>query len=440
MKTPRMVLPHLICALVLVAGLVPIPTAAGASPMPQPPELWIMNADGSEPRAPLQPSEPYDYSMSYDKPSWSPSGTEIAVGGRTLRVVPAAGGEPRTVANMQATSPQWSPDGTWIAFSGWASDGDSATPDDRGLFLVRPDGTELHHLGPNHQALAPQWAPDASKVAFVSAISPHEPFLITLVDLQGTATTLGSDWGHGSITWGPDSQRLAYTDRDSILTIVTIGGTTEKVTAAGEAFAARWSRDGTRFALTTQGALVVVNSDGSGRTVIDEDGFTPDWHPASTALAFAGMSDILSAAPDGSGLTNLTMTPDRYDSTPAWSPDGTQIAYISAAKPYIPPDETKARAVTLWARGTVLKGRVISDYSYCSASTETHVQIQRRGPDGWVVIATVNPVYPDGRFKSDVGRRHGRFRAFVAAHQAPSVAGNRITCAEATSPVVRIVR
>ncbi|MBA3873056.1 MAG: PD40 domain-containing protein [Anaerolineae bacterium] len=46
-------------------------------------------------------------------------------------------------------------------------------------------------------------------------------------------------------------------------------------------------------------------------------------------VAGTGDSDIFMVNPDGTGLVNLTMNP-AYDQMPSWSPDGTQIAFISS--------------------------------------------------------------------------------------------------------------
>ena len=89
-----------------------------------------------------------------------------------------------------------------------------------------------------------------------------------------------------------------------------------------------------RIAFADVTGIASMNPDGTGQWGID---FTPGdgdpaWSPDGTRIAFTtnrnGDEDIYSMAPDGSGATELTFS-NAYDSDPAWSPDGKVIAFIS---------------------------------------------------------------------------------------------------------------
>src|ERR1700751_398577 len=64
----------------------------------------------------------------------------------------------------------WSPDGKWIAFSGHQGD-------KSGLFVVRPDGSEVTFLAEAHGTNSPlpgtgneiSWSPDSKQIAFISS-------------------------------------------------------------------------------------------------------------------------------------------------------------------------------------------------------------------------------------------------------------------------------
>jgi Tol biopolymer transport system component len=64
--------------------------------------------------------------------------------------------------------------------------------------------------------------------------------------------------------------------------------------------------------------------------------FLPAWSPDGTKIAFTrefrGSAEIFLMNADGSGVTQVTHDRAAHEQHPAWSPDGTRIAYRSAAR------------------------------------------------------------------------------------------------------------
>jgi len=77
-----------------------------------------------------------------------------------------------------------------------------------------------------------------------------------------------------------------------------------------------------------------MNADGSGQTNLTNDpaaDLSPAWSPDGTKIAFnsdrgGGAQDIYVMNADGSGMTRLSDDPAE-DARPDWSPDGTKIAF-----------------------------------------------------------------------------------------------------------------
>ncbi len=424
----------IVTAVVVASVAGPGGHGATASPIPHPPELWVMDADGSDQRRLSSEGAPPVYS-----PTWSPDGNEIAhLAGSELRVVTVSTGATRIVATeIPSMDIAWSPDGSWIAIATY-----SGTP--RGLFLVRPDGSALHHVGPDLQASHPEWSPDGLRVAVTLAVGPGLPFQVAVIDPLGSHQIVASDASFTRTTWAPDGSRLAYTDVGGRLGIIALGGTTTKITSGEEfAFGPDWNPDGAKIAYAENGLLLAINPDGSGRIELASPGGLPEWSPNGAVVVFpagSAASDVYSVGRDATALTNLTNTADRFDHAPVWSPTGTAIAYLSAPKTEVPADETIASSISLRIRDHLLfRGRVddVDGSSSICSFQERRVRIEKRRPWGWDVVARTRTEGSRGRFEVEIRDREGRFRATVRQLVTYGPGGNQITCTEARSAAVR---
>ncbi len=189
--------------------------------------------------------------------------------------------------------PTWSPDGSRIAFgrkdaSGWD------------IWAVSPDGQECQKLA---DGLCPtDWSPDGTRLAVENLQDAGD--VLEEYDLAtGVSTPLGSLPGpSGRGCYSPDGASLLFQAMGQHWEIwrVDFGSTPQRVLGGSSLAYAdpAWSPDGQMMALCH--------------------------HP--TAL---DPEDVFVARPDGTGLRNVTQSYSSQDILPNWSPDGSQIVFVS---------------------------------------------------------------------------------------------------------------
>jgi dipeptidyl aminopeptidase/acylaminoacyl peptidase len=251
----------------------------------------------------------------------------------------------------EVRDPQRSPDGEWVAYTVTRAIRDT-DKNDTDVWMVRWDGSQQIQLtfSPDSES-RPRWSPDGKYLSFLSSRQGAKKAQVWLLNRSGGEAVRLTDvkGGVADYAWSPDSRRLVLVVNDPDAAVAAEEEAREKAPeGAGKTPKPilidryRFKADGQGFLRGERSHLYLFDVEAKKAEPLTPGPFdetSPAWSPDGQQIAFIrrhGEGDVdkmpnadvfvIDAAP-GSTPRRLTTTTANEGGRVSWSPDGRWIAY-----------------------------------------------------------------------------------------------------------------
>jgi Tol biopolymer transport system component len=280
-------------------------------------------------------------------PAFAPRGGLIAFGCSPVAVCvmrPNGSGR-RTLAGFpgffSVRDPAWSPDGSKVAFTA-VRPCEVASCTIYSVYVVEGDRSGLHQIASS--ARAASWSPDSRRLVFEAGIDfdgvSHE---LRTARSDGTPLRrVAQGNGVWEPRWSPSGTAIAYSEGvfvesfDDNRRVRVHSLTTGRRRLLGRGHDPSWSSHGS-IAFTRswpRAGLYVASPHGWAVRRIATDALRPAWSPDGSRIAYWHRLDLMIASASGKHkrvLTRLTNVEEGPGSQPSWSPDATTILFAGTA-------------------------------------------------------------------------------------------------------------
>ena len=294
---------------------------------------------------------------------------------------------------QEVSDPQISPDGLWVAYV-VTSNNREADEAQSAIWMVSWDGSErLSLTSPADGTSKPHWSPDGRYLAFLGNAPGSDKSQLMLLDRRGGAPRrLTSVAGEiEDYVWSPDGGRIVMAmdadDGEKSIKPIVIDGRHFKDDAGGYLSAGR------RRHLYALDILSMRVEGLTGGLDFNED--LPAWSPDGTHIAFVrtrdkgadvdGKADLVVMEAQAGAAARILARPYAPNAQHlAWSPDGRSIAYLQGTEPKFNA-YMQDRLFVIEATGGAPRAvtdkldRAVTSYAFCAEAKSIQIVVEDDG-------------------------------------------------------------